>query len=370
MKSISCIAVILLLLLSSCEKKNRVYMPDTNCSYSDEGAIDTLNGTLLGVNIIAGIQGVEIVDSFLLIMQEDRQKIFTVYNTNSDSVVAEFGKIGKSASELSDAPSYCYFIEEDGDKCMCIQDAMAPITRVYDWGKTMEEKHLVHKKNVRHSFAAMCDCNFYYIGNEHCVLCQGLYCDNIGDGLLKPPFVALYEGNAEKSRLSYFGNLIGNDLSTSNLIHATTTDINPKKKKIVQIPYIFDQLSIVDYDNMTSLGVSNSECYDYEEMQEIVDSSADFADFVKKVIYYNKNVNVTDNYIVLLQDGKYTVAKCESAEPHETMVKIFDWNGNHIKTFCVREYLRHIAYDEMSNTLFGATLDGEIYKYKIDEKLN
>ncbi len=46
-------------------------------------------------------------------------------------------------------------------------------------------------------------------------------------------------------------------------------------------------------------------------------------------------------------------------------VKFFDWDGNYIKSFFIKESLRNIAFDDRTNTLIAQDNNNYLYKYKV-----
>lgn len=46
-------------------------------------------------------------------------------------------------------------------------------------------------------------------------------------------------------------------------------------------------------------------------------------------------------------------------------VKFFDWAGNNIKSFFIKESLFNIAFDDRTNTLIAQDNNNYLYKYKV-----
>ena len=370
MKNITLFLLIVFLSFSSCKENEGVYSPDRIISYLEEEVNDTIAGRLFKGIPIANVEGIEIVDSFLIVIQDNTNSIFSIYNLDTDSVIAQIGSIGHSKSELGFIPMSYYFMRERNKVLMCIQDIYTPVTHIYDLCESVRQNKLVHHKTIKHKISQASDNIIYYIGGEKNILCQGPYSEDIRDGYSKPPYIAMFKGADETDRISYFTGIVGKDISTSGLVFGNTSAISILNHKIVQVPYIFDQLNIIDYERKSTTGIVERNCYNYKAIEDIISQYSDFDEFIKHVTYYNINISTSDNYIALLQDGVCPISECETHAPHPTKIKFFSWEGAYKKTYLVKERLRHIAFDDRTGILIGVDMDNNIYKYDFHEILD
>ena len=372
MKQILITLTFMLCLVSSCKNEGGIYCPDTKKTYQEEAVIDTLKGERIK-ELITGTNGLLVHDSLLLVITGDDEKIFSVINLNTDSVIAEFGAVGHSRNELREIPymPICYFINEGNSVSLCVNDGLQ-VTKVFDFNASVADNKLICKRTIEHKLKDIDNVigtYLYQLGGNHTLVYNLLSGPDNNNRFTVPPYVAMYEGKDMKQKHSDYSRVVDGGNGTWFAFNAIPI-INTSKRKLVEVVTMFDQFTITDYDKMSSLGVVEESSVTHEDMEALLKQYPEREELDKRMRYYNSNVCTSDNYIVLLQHVNSFLGKVidDIETPGSSFivkVKFFDWDGNYIKSFIIKESLLNIAFDERTNTLIAQDKNNYLYKYKV-----
>ena len=374
MKQILITLTFMLCLISSCKNEDRIYCPDAMKTYQEEAVIDTLKGERIK-ELITGTNGLLGKDSLLLVITGDDNDIFSVINLNTDSVIAEFGAVGHSRDELTDIPHMpiCYFLNEGDSVSLCVNDnGSQVINKIFDFNKSVANNKLIYKRTIEHNLKdidKVIATFYYWLGNNRTLVYNQLSGIDKKNHYTVPPYVAMYEGRELKNKHSYYSRTIDAKNETW-LAFNSIPIINTSKRKFVEMVSFYDQFTITDYEKMTSLGVVNESSCTHEDVEEIMKQYPEIEELYKNLRFYNSNICTSDKYIVLLQHVNSSFEKViENIEtPGSSFivkVKFFDWDGNYIKSFFIKESLFNIAFDDRTNTLIAQDNNNYLYKYKV-----
>lgn len=373
MKQILITLTFMLCLVSSCKNEDRIYCPDAKKTYQEEAVIDTLKGERIK-ELITGTNGLLVKDSLLLVITGDDKKIFSVINLNTDSVIAEFGAVGQSRDELTDIPfmPICYFLNEGDSVSLCVNRDGTQITKIFDFNTSVANNKLICKRTIEHKLKDIDNSTesfLYWVGGNRTLVYSPVSGKDDNNNYTVPPYVAMYEGKDMKQKHSDYSSVIdcGNG---AGFIYNAIPIINTSKRKFVEVVTMFDQFTITDYDKMSSLGVVEESSVTLEDVEALLKQYTDREERYNHIRFYNCNVCTSDKYIVLLQHVNSSLEKVmENIEtPGSSFivkVKFFDWDGNYIKSFIIKESLFNIAFDDRTNTLIAQDNNNYLYKYKV-----
>lgn len=75
--------------------------------------------------------------------------------------------------------------------------------------------------------------------------------------------------------------------------------------------------------------------------------------------------------IFVIYDGKHTPAEMNNLPELNFIpeVRVFDWKGNFVKSFCLAEHAYSIEFNDVTKNLYSIDFDGKLYKYDLSKYL-
>ena len=128
--------------LTACSEHDQYYKTDVLKEAFSTKPCDTIVGQKVNLNGILMPNGIQCVDSLLIIISKD-EPLIRIYNTYTDSIISQFGCIGHSKEEFIHPPLYCYFGGTGKEKTyIYLPDDQNP-TKEVDLEASIENKSMV-----------------------------------------------------------------------------------------------------------------------------------------------------------------------------------------------------------------------------------
>lgn len=143
---------------------------------------------------------------------------------------------------------------------------------------------------------------------------------------------------------------------------------HPTKRKLVNIEFISDALSILTLDN-NELRLKELVWMKDEEIRQVTKNGRSYAEQTSDTKNCFISATTSKDYIYALYSGEKIGNSMESVARSNlsNMIYVFDWEGMPIKKYKLDQKVRSIAIDKESNTLYGASHeDGEANLIKFD----
>lgn len=347
------------------------YQVDDMITYQETETPDTLKGEFVLYDSLNNVSGIESVDSFIVIMRNADKGLFSVMNSNSDSLLAQFGEIGHASNEILTPTDICQFTHDaNGNIIMCVQDFERRSIIQFNLNKAITQNRIEScsrtKYDVEDYNVPLYRC--FSLGGNGYLVHQSL--SNEGDA--RDPFsiapkVKIKQGGNEVN-ISFYPLLISED--SQYMLHTYTLmpRIKPDMTKFVEAHGLLNLFTIIDLQTHKTIGVRGKNSYGFDHMRKVGEESDEQKKY-SKLIIYNTYCNVSDKYIFLSQDGKTTMDKLEDVINYKPRVSVFDWDGNLVYSFATREPLMRIAYNEATKHIYGLASNYNIYKYDLSEHL-
>lgn len=308
-----------------------------SCNIQEESAMFLQNaipisGKTIEMNCFIGKpHEVVCVDSFLLFSDYYENKALTAYNLRNDQFSGRFLSLGRGPGEVI-APINLFVTSE---KKMSVHQYQTGDMFFYNFPE-MKMQHKIHFDNKTRSIKKTQN---YFIG---CGVYDGgrfsIY-DNSGN-LLR------YMGE-----YPFRGNYM--DAIERFIIYQGYICTCPTRDFFVTCGAYCDNLEFYEIKNNLGILLKKYESYDSN------------AQFIDQQLYRNEHTRYayqwaygTEKYCYLLYVGKSNVETKKKKIRHKYII-VFDWCGNHIKTYQIDVGMRSFCVDESDETLYGIVLKDE-----------
>jgi len=359
-----CIMGLSLLLVAACGKKSKFYEADTEKTIASCEIADTVEGERLHTQVF-GIRDLKCMDTFLVLTTTNDTCLINVLDVKKDSVVSAFGSKGMARNEFSQEPYICYINKERGGNFLYVSDQIT--TKVIDLEASVAKGGLV-MEDVLKSAEYDVFTTYYYYDKEKKVTYKDVSYEDARDEVYYVPEVRVFQSAEDKGRkVNLYGEMVRTKvMGLQFTAYFSDWGMDPLGTKFIVAHNALDMFSVVDIASGRSLGVWNKGAYGFERFEEI--PSIEKA--MKGLVCYNRDLCVTEHYILLLQDGRAALyAQNNDMSGYVPKVKIYDFDGNLCAAFACRERLEYIAFDEQSHMLYGVDDEDYIYRYDLKGKV-
>lgn len=373
MKNIFFTFIVIFALSSACSKNsNSFYNLDRMIVLQTNNIDDTLCGELVEFDSLINPSGIEAIDSFVVILSGQSGKLFSVYNSNSNMLVSQFGRIGHAKNEFIDELSTCQFSydKRNGKVDLSVQSYERNELRVFDFSKALAERELKLCNNIKYDcndlglrdhFAFYCDENGYVVYKS--ISTEG----DIRDKLNVPPVICVKNGHKD-AKINIFPKTVESSCRDFvEILYFCFPRMKADGTKLVNVFSFTDLISITDLNTLETTGISCVDGRDFDFYQNIAYKSRE--ELFDNIVIQNSCYNISDNYIVVCQDHKTKIDDFETMQSYDTIIRIMDWDGNLLHTFKVKEPLMRIAFTECSKKLYGFDLEKKLYCYDLSKIL-
>lgn len=366
---ITCVCVLIFCTIIGCTTDHLYYSVDEPRLVDIPNSVDTLRGHLVkrfdGARTLVGIES---VDSFVVIFSEHKDSLILVIDSNNDSVIGGFGTTGKAKNEMIVPIRECQFDKSaNGDIMMYIDDFNRQSILTFNFSTSLANNHLVYVNKKTYKFVNQAEqFSFYNVSDNEYVMFQGAaWEDDVRDEKTITPYVS--RSSDINNRCVMYPRMIQGGEFQKTFIYNIMAKIKPDKSKLLLAHGNIGQFTIINLDSLTTIGVHEKTSYDFDYLSEL--AKEDTKTFFSKLRAYYTSCNVTDDYIILLRDGKHSMSEFEHIEIYQPMICLFDWSGNLICSFIASEGMGPVTLNTYNKCLYGIGADNCVYKYDLSRFL-
>lgn len=339
----------------SCVKLD-YYSPDQIKYIYTKGTYDSLRAELLPISVLAPYQ-ISFVDSLLVIMTKNPSEFVSIFNTRNDSLIANICSEGRGPNEYMTPFSLKqYRIDESGDRLLYVTNLV-----------------MVKPLNITQSICkneAVCEnpipidtryTDSFFLPGEIRFMKQHVTYDDPRDNIFYPPKY-IFKNNFTVKEYDIYPDII-KSVSFPALplsLYDGVVRIKPDLTKVVDAMGYFDIMNIIELTSGTCTGIIEQDAYQFEDLSHL---SMD--KLFETIKYGVLDVSVTDEYIIVLYDGRNVNAAENRTEALKPSLKIYNWEGDFLQGYRLSEPLRGIAYDENRQYVYGFDMEENFYRYKL-----
>lgn len=361
-------AIVLSMFNYSCSNNVRFYQVDEIVSYEIGNNLDTLQGELVyQPDDQMGLCGLECIDSLVVLFSNKDDSLVLIYDIPKDSIIAHLGRYGNARNELLGSIRYCQMDHDgDGNVIMHIQDENRMKMINYNLTKSIRDNGLVYSNSFEYSLdnSNVDRYRCYAVGGNDYILHKGISGDgDVRDGFSNPPCVITTKEN--KQVMSVYPQIVSGDDRYLRYAYNIMSQIKPDHSKIVEVHGNIGLFTIIDLVSHKTIGVKNEASYDFNH----IDNLGKIKDDSKfdKLFIYNTCCNVSDDYIVICQDGQLSMSEYEKVFMYKPTISVFNWEGQLLGSFAVREPIAGVAIAQEGKCLYGLGMDNCLYKYNLSK---
>lgn len=365
-----CISVLIVSCNSQKEKNKEVenpdkefYNPDKYYVINDTIPSQNIKGEFLLIDTPNIHSNISISDSYLLISNSSRDGLlFSVMNTQDDSIIARFGSFGHAKNEFTLFPNNIYFKKSENKVMMY---ALCPsenyCTKIFDFTNSISENKLCYIESK--------DCpieegifnsntNYYFYDEDNFLYKEGIsYDQETGKGTA--PRLVL-NMNGERQEINLYPSLSNIDLL---LGYAYFMNSSPDLSKAVDALSHMGIMTIIDFKTGKTIGVKISNAKGFKAIDTIV-SEGGMYNYEK----FFGRISTSNKYIFILK-AETEQEKQMQSNAMETLL-VLDWDGSFIGKFDLGKPIKNVAFDDKTNILYGIDKEGfGINKYDLSKYL-
>ena len=279
----------------------------------------------------------------LLLFSRLRENLFTVYDTQGDSI-GSFGTIGQGPNELlNNRWTGQSNIDSTGNKIWINDVSNARLVEI-NITKSLIENHCVFEKIIKTpSLSINC-----FFDNDSILIIEQQGAQNY----------KLFGVNTLSNN-----NLFNQDVYLKNSenpfsIYKSIINVNSKFTKVLFVMQSLNMVNIFDIETMNRKSFVIDKSY-----RPMLVNALDRNTKLPKWVYYIDAVATTDRIYTLYLNQSYEES---FAVEKEMEIHVFSWDGEALFRYKIDNYLEAIAVDEKNQYIYGLGLDEILYKYKID----
>jgi len=350
------IYVLLAILVFSCQERYQFYAPD-RLIVVDESKVDTDTLIEVSTNIRLELaRKIFYAGRYLLAIQDNPKKIFTVIDISSDSVLAEFGQVGHANNEFISIPKNVY--SPDGNN-IYVQEFAS--TKVIDLMGSIGNNNCYVKEIIKETYTELFH-TILHSRNGSIFVYKDVSYEDARDAIYYKPEFFLINKQGDICRWNLYPYLLfKGDKAISDISYVNEVYIKPDGEKAIEMLHCVDLLNIFDFKADKVTGLLSPHSYTFDDIY----SKMTVGNMPEILRWYNMSACVTNENFFVLKDGRL-YAKMMNGEDDNgfSEIYVFDWNGKLFKKCITKRRLGDIAFDESAKVIYGLGLDGAIYKYK------
>lgn len=340
----------------SCTKPN-YYAPDKIKYVDSQKTYDSLKAELLSFSVLAPYQ-ISFIDSLLIIMTKNPSEFITIVNTRNDSLIANICQEGRGPNEYMVPHSLKqYYTNESGDRLLYVTDNFIMV-KALNITRSIRENESICEKPIQINTMLM---EPLFLSQEAKFMKQNVSYDDPRDNIFYPPKY-IFKSNSSTKEYNIYPDIVKN-ISFPALplsLYDAMLQVKPDLTKIVDVMGFIDNMNIIELSSETCIGIMEQNSYSFEDLTYL---SMD--KLLKTIKYCVLDVSVTDEYILILYDGRSIDAAENHTEELKPSIKIFNWEGDFIQGYQLSEPLRGITYDENRKYIYGFDMEENFYRYKL-----
>lgn len=322
--------------MASCSSKHSEYFSERHEVISLPKDSIVLDSELfLLSDTVSYISSIHYVDDYLVAeCSDNKDAVFTVYEEDG-TLVSRFGHVGRSKNEFTSGMRINGQLEHD---CFFVNDVNLSVLKAVNLRSSVDSSVCVVDKVIVTGGRVM---NAYYI-NDSTIIYEQETKDN-------------YQINRVDTKTGSILDKYDLYMPHENAYgtYYSKMRINPAKERLVSAMCFLNQ---VNFMNIDGTGRKSISLYADAEICE---------DKQKQKAYYCDVTSNGKRVYALYMNQLLLNESYKTPKPME--VHVFDWNGDFQRKLIVHEYLVNITVDGENRLLYGRDIDGNVYKYKIEE---
>lgn len=343
----------------SCKDEN-YYSPDKIKYVSTIRKYDNLNGEILPVSIL-GVYHISTIDSLLIFITKNPNGFVSIVNINDNTLICNICCKGRGPNEYLLPYSFKqYKVNDDGDKLLYLTDDLIKVNKL-NITQSIKENVAICEKiidiNITHQIP-------FFLQQEGLFIKQKVSYDDPRDQIYYSPKYILKRDTKERKYDVYPDIVISTNYPHLPLfIYESIINIKPDLTKVIDVMACMDNMNIINLETGKSVGIKENNTLFLNDFKHL-----SHEELVQIVKYCAIDVTVTDNYIMILHDGRTVYNVENKKEKFKPTLKIFNWDGDFIQGYQLSEPLRGIAYNENNQCLYGFDMEDNIYRYNLTLK--
>lgn len=350
-----------LCLITSC-KNESLYNPNGTMEIVHLPIADTIIGNDINTNILCAHE-IECIDSVLVVLNNQSGAYICIVDMKQDSVISQFGALGRAKNEFLDFPKIVYNDKDEGGNIsLFCPDLLKSTTKVINLKESIAKGICCIEREIKHEKEGIAYRTFFINGNKS-ITRQDLTYDDPRDNIFYPPCFFITDGRKRIDIDTYPNVMKSDNPSLLFMAYADILKVSPDKTRLLQVFNCIDLFNVIDINNESVFGFMGEGAYSFEDIQAMTDMEV----ALEKMRLYNQDVCVTNDIILMLRDER-PVRESESEDSSScSILRICDWKGNPITAYRFDRQLQRIAYSEKFKVLYGLDAEGRIFKYDMKQ---
>ena len=366
MKTICCLFLVTLFLYSCKSSPEKEY----EIKYSVINTTDTLNGKVIELDSIIAPVLISCVDKYIVLLNKN-EPLFNIYQSSNDSLLCQIGTIGHAKNEFTThALDYLCRKDDNGDILMEVQDVAT--LRVVNLTSSIKENHIIVNEVYRPKDFQITDCyQSFFIDKDHVVhFYRTRFDGDARDHKLLPSCVTLQSGKTTDTLYTNPFLITDCNDGLATIVNLSLCQVKPDHSKFTVYGYLQDYFTITDIATKKTIIVENDNNRDFHEEVKRLVKGRHYMDAIRDLKIANICIYPSDNYIFLMYEGKHTPWEMDHGGILVPEIRIYDWEGNFISSFFVKEDLANFAYNDVTNKFYALECKTDrILQYDISKYL-
>lgn len=361
------------LVLGGCKDgDNPFYAPNETKIIGDIAFSDTICGIPMAIDSSVVPFFHRSVDEYFVVANSGNTKLFSVYDSQSDSLIAQFGTIGHANDEFPSSPANFYFGEnEKGDKLLYVPDCEPTKGMVVNLSASIKSDKCIMENTIKYEDPDINIVHYFLPDDKELQYHRAGIQECHGERTFSPSRISMKSGEETMYDMATYPNIIPGDPAVLDCIYMLCSTISPNRKKLLEISYCMDWFTIVDIASGKTLGVMYGEDRNPECFKSV--SGMGFEDAAQKLVMYNLDFCATDAYVFIMYNDKYSISDVENDPAtcySHPQVMVYDWEGNLVSSFVLDKAITQMDYNDKSKIMYGKELETDgIYKFDLSGKL-
>ena len=183
------LSIVTTVLITSCaQTENLLYNPDNLAQIDFQEPTETIIGDKIKTNIYSPHE-IECIDDFLIVLSDMPNAFVSIINCKSDSLIAQFGNLGRAKNEFIDSPKSIYWEKDvNGKIILYCQDLPKSVTKVIDFTESVKQNKCILINEIKHEHLGIDYQYFFFRKGESGNICRKFITyEDARDNIFYPP---------------------------------------------------------------------------------------------------------------------------------------------------------------------------------------
>ena len=356
---INILACLICLTLFSCSRESELYQPDRLIEVENDYDVKSKSCQVIDT-LVQNIGGAYSIDNYLIVLTNNSGSLINVYDVRNDKKIASFGDKGNAKNEFGDSFWHSYVTKyPNGEIMLNVSQAAGTITKVINVNKSIKhgkcclERIIKHTQNNASTFSRP-----YFFGDNSYICYKEVSYDDPRDNIFYAPNIICSDKGKIKTKCVFPKTIKTDYLNNIFCAYSFTYSVRPDFKKSVNAMKFIDIINFVDTHSLEVIGVCNKLSVDMSYFESDINES----NLTKKIKLYNIAICSSNEKVFVLKTNGVSIQDIYDKKPFNKFIFVYDWDGNLLDSFEVKEELAYIAYNEKYNMLYGISDEGIIVK--------